>query len=238
MLHQRKPLKQQADKEHHYSEEAAALLPAPISSIQVQKKNKSRFSIFIGDEFLIGVSDAVLTKFNLYKGTQITFKLLQQISEAEDEWAVREYLIRLLSRRDHSRKELQTKAFKKGISIENIDKVLDELEQKGYINDESFARKYASDKYEFNDWGPYKIKSELQKKGITASESDKIIRKLFGNKEIILSMEKLIIKKKNRFLRVPVEKRQSRIFEFLMRKGYASSDILQHKDELLKLISS
>lgn len=238
MLHQRKPLKQRVDKEHRYSEEAFGLLPAPISAIQVQKKNKNRFSIFVEDEFLIGVSDAVLTKYNLYKGTEITPSLLQQILDAENKWAVREYFIRLLGRRDHSRKELQTKAYRKGFTGDFVTEILDELEQKNYVDDQKFAGKFISDKLEFNSWGPFKIKSELQKKGVKASVADNLIRERFGEEDICESMKQLIIKKKNRFQREPEEKRRKKVFDFLMRKGYNSNSILSYMDELLKEISA
>ncbi|MEX0721915.1 MAG: RecX family transcriptional regulator [Balneolaceae bacterium] len=231
-------MKLQNDKNDRYSEEALALLPASISGIQVQKKNKSRFSLFIEDEFLIGVSDAVLTRFNIYKGVEITPSLFHQILEAEDKWAAREYMFRILSRRDHSRKELKTKAYKKGFSGDFVDEILDELEQKEYIDDFKFAFKYASDKFEFNEWGPYKIKTELFKKGISNKVIEAVINKTFEKDKINENLEKLVLKKKKRFQRVPAEKRRKKVFDFLMRKGYDSSSILKHMDELLDSIET
>lgn len=238
MLHQSKPLKQ-ANKEHNYSEEAARLLPAPVSAIRIQKKNKTRFSVFIEDEFLIGISDAVLTRFNIYKGSLITYDLLLQLFEAEQAWAVREYMLRLLGRREHSRKELQTKAFKKGFAEEISGQVLDELEEKDYINSERFARKFTADKFEFNKWGPYKIKVELLKKGIAEKLADRILKEHFTADEIKSQMVLLISKKKNRFSReTDKNKRSKKMFDFLLRKGFNSSDILAHLDEFNRIIQT
>ncbi len=234
----KKKLLKTKDKYQRYSEEAAKLLPAPISGIQVQKKNSSRYSLFINDKFLIGVSDATLTKLNLKKGVEITPSLLQQIANKEDEWAAREYMFRILSRRDHSRKELKDKAYKKGYSGGFIEEILDEFEQKEYINDEKFAKKYVADKFEFNDWGPYKIRTQLFKKGIRKNVVEEVIKHAFGDEAIKESMTSLISKRKKRYLREPEEKRRKKVFDYLMRKGYDSGNILKHLDELLDIISS
>lgn len=225
------------DKYQRHSETALALLPAPVSEIQVQKKNTTRFSLFVENQFLIGVSEATLTKLNLKKGVVMTPSLLQQIEQAEEQWAAREYFFRILSRRDHSRKELKDKAFKKGYSGNFIEEILDEFEQKEYINDRKFALKYAADKFEFNNWGPYKIRTQLFKKGISRTVTEECISTVFGNDSIKESMSDLIRKKRKRYLREPEEKRKKKIFDFLMRKGYNSNDILKHMDELLALIA-
>ncbi len=166
----------------------------------------------------------------------MTPSLLQQIEEAEDQWAVREYFFRILARRDHSRKELKDKAYKKGYSGSFIEEILDEFEQKEYIDDRKFALKYASDKFEFNNWGPYKIRTQLFKKGISRPVAEDCIQDVFGEEIIKESMIALIRKKKKRYQREPKEKREKKIFDFLMRKGYNSNDILKNMDKFLALI--
>ena len=224
------------DKYQRYSEEAFELLPAPVSEIQVQKKNATRFSLFIQNQFLIGVSEATLTQLNLKKGTLITRDLLAQIDESEERWAAREYFFRILSRRDHSRKELKDKAYKKGYSGGYIDQILDEFEEKEYIDDRKFALKYTADKFEFNDWGPYKIRTQLFKKGVSKHIVEECIQKSFTADDIRDSMVTLIRKKKKRYQREPSDKRKKKIFDFLLRKGYDSDHIFKHIDELLAII--
>lgn len=218
------------------SEKTAALLPAKISGIQVQKNNVNRFSLFVEDEFLVGVSDSVLTKHNLKKGVEITPFLLEDILRDEEQWAAREYMLRILGRRDHSKKELRTKALRKGFSGDYLDDIILELEEKRYVNDRTFALKYASDKYEFNNWGPYKVRAALFKKGIDKSTAETALYEVFGDEQIAETLEELVLKKKKRFQREPEVKRRQKVFAFLMRKGYDSDNISKHLDHLLKLI--
>lgn len=217
-------------------EDARALLPATISDIQVQKKNTSRFSLFTDNQFLVGVSEATLTDLNLKKGVEVTPSLFDRIIESEQKFAAREYFFRILSRRDHSRKELKDKAYKKGYSGSYINVILDEFEQKEYINDRKFALKYTADKFEFNNWGPYKIRNQLFKKGISKSVVEECIVEVFGPSAVKDSMRDLILKKRKSYQREPDHKRKKKIFDFLMRKGYNSNDILKHMDEFLAII--
>lgn len=216
-------------------EEARALLPATISEIQVQKKNATRFSLFADNQFLVGVSESTLTKLNLKKGVEITPSLFDQLIESEERSAARDYFFRILSRRDHSRKELRDKAFKKGYSGDHITDILDEFEAKEYINDQKFALAFTREKFEFNNWGPYKIRTQLFKKGITKQVAEQCIQQVFGADSIRDSMMDLIQKKRQRYQREPEEKRRKKMFDFLMRKGYNSEDILNHMDELLDI---
>lgn len=219
-----------------YSEKTAALLPEKISGIKVQKKNKSRFSLFVEEEFLMGVSDHVLTKFNLYKGVEITPFLLDKLVREEEKWAAREYLFRILSRRDHSGQELKTKALKKGYPASCLDELIEELKDKGYVDDFTFARKYAADKYEFNNWGPFKIQSQLYSKGISREMAARALDEVFGDEHTAGTLKELVEKRKRRFRREPEEKRKKKIFAYLMRKGYDSETIWKTMDELIALV--
>lgn len=104
-------------------------LPVTIHRIEVQKKLFSLFSVF-GRQFISGVSDATLTKQNLRKGTVIDEQLYTEIQKEEESWSIREYLIRLLGRRDHASHELRLKGIKKGYDSEILDQIIAELEEK------------------------------------------------------------------------------------------------------------
>ncbi|MCR8968549.1 RecX family transcriptional regulator [Facklamia sp. 7083-14-GEN3] len=54
-----------------------------ISKIQVQKKNKQRYSIFINNQFAFGIDEAILIKFAIRKGLEVDQKLIEKVLEAE-----------------------------------------------------------------------------------------------------------------------------------------------------------
>ncbi len=223
------------EKKVQFEEEVAKLLPSSISEIKVQKKNSTRFSLFVDNQFLVGVSDSTLSKLNLRIGSTITSDLLKDILQKENYWAIKEYCIRLLGRRDHARNELKVKARKKGFSLAEIENVLDELSQKNYINNASFAKKFARDKFKFNKWGANKIRIELIKKSIPEKDIQTALSEIPISDQIE-SIKKLVIKNKRNFLRAEPFKRKKKIFDFLLRKGYDSNTILKEMTTLLELI--
>ena len=213
-------------------------LPARISKIVVQTRNKSRFSLYNEEKFIIGVSDQTIVHFKLKIGTQIDHELYQKLIESEKNWKVREYLLTLLSRRDHASYELKLKALKKGYETTHIDDSINSLEQKGYIDNDKFARKFTHDKFEFNKWGPEKIKAELLKKRIDIGSINLALESVKTESKIGGALSHLALKRKARILREPPEKRKKKLFDFLIRKGYDYSDISKEIDRLLKHIES
>lgn len=228
-------MQQQQFKKERYKKEVFDLLPSSISSIQVQKKNSFRYSIFVEDQFLIGVSDSTLVHFSLSKGANLSPSMLNEILEREDKWAIREYFIRLLGRRDHSRNELKLKAVKKGFDPKHVEPILDELIKKKYINNLEFARKFALDKFRFNKWGIHRIKAELKSKGVSDKEIHLACSQL-DKTEIIATIEQLVNKNRNKFKRTDSLKRKKKIFDFLVRKGYDSNVILKLMPKLIESI--
>lgn len=212
-------------------------LPVTIHRIEVQKKNSFRYSLYSENGFISGVSDATLTKHNLRKGTVVDQDLYDVIKKEEEIWSIREYLIRLLGRRDHASHELLLKGIKKGYEPEVLDEIIAELEDKNYINNYAFAKKYTHDKFRFNNWGPNKIKAELAKKKIDKNTIAQVFEEEFDQRSKIETIKQLIKKKKPSLLRTDQEKRRKKIFDYLFRKGYDSSIILKEIDGLLESVN-
>lgn len=220
------------------ADEAEHNLPGRISSISVQRRNKSRYSIFVDEEFLLGVAEQTLLKFNLAKGVEVTPSLLRKLQREEGRYAIKSYFLGLLSRRDHARRELHNKARKKDYPPEVVDDVLDELQEKELLNDASFAEKFASDKSRLNNWGPVKIQAHLYKKGISKAVAQQSIRKAFEDVDLKATLLNLVLKRKRRFLREEdVYKRKKKVFDYLAQKGFRPSGIYKHLDELMEALA-
>ena len=71
----------------------------------------------------------------------------------------------LLSRREHSRKELFLKLTKRFESKEDINLTLDSLEGKNLLSDSRFAEEYVQARRK-KGFGQIKISAELEKRGV------------------------------------------------------------------------
>lgn len=214
-------------------------LPAAITSITPQKKNKNRYSVFVDETFLIGISDSTLLKRELNKGFEITPAFFKRLQKDEGYNKCKNYILKLLGRREHARKELFRKALQKDYSAEIVETVLDELEEKDFIRDERFARKYAKDKSFLKKWGPAKISAHLRKKGVEKAVAQAAVDEAFEKIDIEECLRQLILKRKNRLLREKDElKRKQKAVNYLLQKGYRSENIFRYIDDLMKTLTN
>lgn len=220
-------------------EETDHNLPGVITAITPQKKNKERYSIFVDDEFLIGVADSTLLDHDLRNGTEITVALFRKLQRDEGRHAVKSYMIKLLSRREHARRELFNKARRKDYTDDAINSVLNELEKKDFINEKRFAGQFARDKSSLNKWGPSKIQAHLYKKGIKKEVAQKAVNEAFEPLDIRERLKELVKKKQPRFLREEdTFKRKKKVFDYLHRKGYRSGSIYNYLDEFMDMLKN
>jgi len=215
------------------------LLPLMITSIQPQKRNKDRFSLFHKDRFLIGVSTQTLTDFSLKKGDSCTQELYRKLKQAEGIHSIREACLRYLSRRDHASFELKQKLQKKDFETANVEMVIEEFSEKGWIDDSKFARTFASEKAELNKWGPNKIRAHLYKKGLNKKSIETGIEYAFENLQPQKICVDLALKKKKRFAREKDPyKREQKIFRFLAGRGFRSEDIQKALPKIVGIIDA
>ena len=77
--------------------------------------------------------------------------------------------LRLLARREHSRKELRGKLAAKGHAADFVDPVLDDLERRGLLSERRFAESYIASRRR-KGYGPLRIRAELRERGIEPAE--------------------------------------------------------------------
>ena len=73
--------------------------------------------------------------------------------------------VRLLSRREHSAFEIRDKLLKRDFDSEEIDRVIIELQQGGWLSDERFAEAYIRMR-QLKGFGPVRIAMELNERGV------------------------------------------------------------------------
>ena len=77
--------------------------------------------------------------------------------------------IRLLSRRDHSSKELTDKLVQRGFDVELIEQILADLSQSGLHSEQRYAESYARQRA-MKAYGPMRIQSELAQRGLNREQ--------------------------------------------------------------------
>ena len=124
--------------------------------------------------------------------------------------------LRLISMRSHSVFELKNKLTSKGYGKELLDKLINDLIDKKYLDDESFASNYLDNLIKYKAFGFYGLKAKLMQRGIDKG----LIDSLLGN--LSLADEKKIALK---FLGKKKEVDPIKLARSLGSKGFRSEVI-------------
>ncbi|QLB20405.1 recombination regulator RecX [Vespertiliibacter pulmonis] len=90
-----------------------------------------------------------------------------------------QYLVYLLSRRDHSERELRQKLKQKEYTPQEIDQAIERAQQQNWQSDERFCQHFIRYRSQ-QGYGPNRLKQELRFKGV----SERIISQELENSEI------------------------------------------------------
>lgn len=82
--------------------------------------------------------------------------------------------VRLLARREHSRREIQAKLSQRGVDAEEAAPVLDRLEAAGLLSDARYCEAYVNSRRD-RGYGPVRIVAELRAKGVAADLIESLV---------------------------------------------------------------
>jgi len=146
-----------------------------ITKIERASKNKPLYHLYAEDLLLMTVKEETLLHFRLQKGMDVSDAFLQEIHTFDQLQRCLEQAYRFLSRRGHFQKELQRKLKVKGYDPEIINKALQHLEDKGYLNDVQLMVQFVQDAIHLKRYGPNLIKSKLFERGLPDSAIDQAL---------------------------------------------------------------
>jgi len=208
-----------------------------ITKIERQKKNPSRFSLYIDDEYSLGIHKEVLLEFGFRTGDPITDKILEEVKRAEDTRRARETALRLLSYRARSTHELQSRLKKKDIPDGIIRAVIASLKKSGLLNDLEFGRAFAHDKLQRKPMGREMLKQELRKRGLSNDDVESILSEVYTDDAEEAYALRLVSKRMERsrtaFAKLDPTRRRKRLADYLARRGFQWDVVKKAIDQAL-----
>lgn len=198
-----------------------------ISNISFEKK---KFHILFDSGEEIEISEETLIEFGLYKGQEVEDEIIDKL-KFEDEKTEALLLSYRFLQRNKTEKQLIDYLYKNKISGEIIDTVIPILNEKKYLNDEDYARRYLNDAMNIKKYGKIKIVYMLRSKGIKNDIIEKIMRDYDYELEY-LNAEDLLSKKLDAEEKDP--KKINSAKKYLQGRGFEFEIINFAVDEFLK----
>jgi regulatory protein len=123
-----------------------------------------------------------------------------------------------VARRDLTAAELRTRLERKHVPPEAIDDAVAELQETGFIDDARYARQFAEDKREIDQWGTDRIAMDLRRRGIAPQLIDAAVSTHDRDSELRTALLLL----KQRYKHAPRDDRdRDRAWQMLVRRGYS-----------------
>jgi regulatory protein len=130
-----------------------------------------------------------------------------------------ELAYRYLNRRDRTEAEMRRHLEVKGVDARAIDAAIGTLSDSGYLDDARFARIFAEDKRELEQWGDDRIRQRLLARGVNRD----LVESMLASGEPEGELERALDLLRRRFPTPPGDRRdRDRALGVLVRKGYDS----------------
>lgn len=203
-----------------------------ITSISSQVKDKNRVNVSVDGKYRFSLDVFQLVDLGIKVGDDFDESKILELEQESQFGKLYGRALEYCLMRLHSAKEVKDYLYRKtrpvrnrlgelkpGVSFEITTRVFDRLIEKGYINDEKFAKFWAENRCVTKGVSSKKIRSELFSKGISSSIIEQALDD--SNREDRTELQKVIIKKR------PHYTDDKKFMSYLARLGFNYDDIKQ-----------
>lgn len=207
-----------------------------ITALKIQVRDKNRVNVFVDGKYKFSLDITQVADLGIRTGAEYSE---EELAELENESQFGKLYTRSLEyafTRPRSFREMrdylyrktrdtrtQTGQIKKGVSKELTERVFDRLVEKGYLDDEKFARFWVENRNLRKGSSLRKLQTELQAKGVERAIIDQILQS--SERSDKDELQKIIAKKASRYDDV------QKLTAYLVRQGFRYDDVKQALSE-------
>ncbi len=130
----------------------------------------------------------------------------------------RKNALKLLEKKDYTRRQIKDKLIKKGFPNDIIDKIVSWLEEKKFIDDKRFAENLVFFK-EKKGYGKRRIIKDLFLRGIGEDTIQDVVKKIDFSKQV--EKAKKVLWKKEKTIKIDNEMLlKKKLFQYLLQRGF------------------
>lgn len=184
-----------------------------ITDLKQGVKNPERVNVFVNGKFEFSLDVSQVVDFKLKVGQEISEEELEEFKSASEFGKLYQRTLEWVLTRPRAEKEtrdyLYKKIYEKNLNKDYIEKIIDNLKNKKYLDDLEFAEWYVENRFVKKGISRKRLSMELRKKGIT----DEIIEKVLDTRNDEEEIKKIIAKKRNKY-------DDDRLIQYLCRQGF------------------
>lgn len=219
-----------------------------VTSISIQARDKNRVNVSVDGKYRLSLDVFQLGDLGIKIGNEYSEAELTALEEESQFGKLYMRALEYCLMRPHSARELRdylyrktrdtrtkTGQVRKGVSLQLTERVFGRLQEKGYIDDEKFARYWIENRNLRKGASKRKLSAELGAKGVDRS----VVERLLGETERtdVDELTKVIEKKRSRY--TADKDGVQKFMSYLARQGFSYDDIkaaLNHEDDDSELL--
>ena len=132
---------------------------------------------------------------------------------------------------ERTQQQVRDKLYALGLYGDEVEEVLTDLISENFVNEERFAKAFASGKFKLKHWGRRKIIYELKHRNISPYCMDKALNEISDEEYEIMANE--LIEKKMHFITGDPYIVKNKIARYMLNKGFESELVWQILNEKL-----
>lgn len=133
----------------------------------------------------------------------------------------------LCARSEQCSYDIMTKLLRTGLSRDDIDRVMQSLTDKRFVDDVRFAAAYVRDKYRFARWGRRKIAMALRAKRIDSGTVGRALDEAVDQDEYVAVLRDLMRAKARTITEGNSYEGRTKLFRFAASRGYETDLIVR-----------
>ncbi len=147
-----------------------------MNILKYKKLTNGKYKVILENNVELTLYEDIILKYELLIKKDISDQMLPKIREDNSYYEAYYNTLKSLNSKYKSVSETKKYLYNKEYDKDIVEKVIDNLINQGYLNDNNYCISYINNQIITTNWGPYKIKNELIKKGIGESIIDENIK--------------------------------------------------------------
>ncbi len=205
-----------------------------MTSVQVQKRDAERVSVFIDGAFAFGLTLDLAVREGLRKGLRLTVAEQERILEAEERFRARRAALDYIAHQARTEGEVRRKLRTKGFAEGAVEEAVARMRELGYLDDAAYTRAYVRGRLAGRGHGPQRLRADLRRRGVAPKVIDEALDELVEPDDL---RETALRHGRRRWLRLAREadpqRKRKKLADFLARRGYGY-DLIREVTEVLE----
>jgi regulatory protein len=184
-----------------------------ITKLEVQKHDQSRVNLFVDEKFFCGITLDDIVRLKIHKNDEVSELALTEIKSVAEKQDFYNKALNYVLTSPKPEKKVRDYLFKKKVSREVIDEIIEKIKNLGYINDEEYAKSYIDAKRE--KLGRGQIRQKLRFNGIAGEIVDRNVAEIESQTELAEQVAEKYVRNKPRDFKL-----RNKLFAHLLAKGF------------------